>query len=193
VDYGFTATRGPQGAVYAVVVRNPNAGWVATNVYLDVAFFDEGGDRVAYSIDLISNIPPSSQMAVGLPAYGGDEATSMEVEFADTNGSLPATGWRPAGPADMGEYSFGTADIQSDSNGQAVVSGEITSHYTVDQQRVEVVGVFYDRDGKIIGGNVALVDDLPRAGAAHFEMSSTFSPADIDHVTFNAQFGYGPL
>jgi len=169
LDSGFTTTADPEGGStsYGALLRNPNASWAAVRMEVHVDFLGADGSFVAGEEPVVT-ILPGQTTAIGGLAAGAEAAASIEVTAPDD-----IVAFQPR--ADEG--TFVVEDIQTTSgDGQTTTTGRLVSRFQTDQSFVEVVAIYRDGAGSIVGGASGGVEGVPAGGSAEFEIVE-FTPA----------------
>lgn len=151
---------------WAVVLDNPNPGWAATNVSLDLTFTGADGQelgRVEETIPLLlpgemawAREQPTNDLNPGARLYGA-EALDAKVTVGE---------WQrldePAGTLEVGTIEMGL-------DGAAIwsVTAPVTSSWSTDLERPVAVAVFRDARGKLLGGARESEPTIPANGTAN--------------------------
>lgn len=169
-DTGFTALPDDQGgsASYAALIRNPNLAWAAVRMGVHVDFYDATGAFLKGE-DVVVTVLPGQTTAIGGQAHGAGSATRMEVVLPD---DLTAFLPRPL----TSERFEAEVLTTSRAGGQTSTIGRLESKFATEQSFVQLVAVYRDPDGAIIGGAGGGVQTIAAGGSADFEINSTLYP-----------------
>lgn len=144
---------------YGVVMRNPNlTGWFATDVRVNITFLSADGSVAGSEDESVSLVPPGlgsgkgRVFAVGGVSFVEASVTKMEVTV---HAGLEATD-----SASFGDVTFSGVKTTSDAYG-TTTSGRVTSSYVEELKYAEVVAIYRNSAGKIVGGDSTLIDVLP--------------------------------
>jgi len=183
VDSGFSTFDSfgtPQGT-WAAIVSNPNTDLAASYVSLIATFRDAAGAVVAVAQESITSMAPGSQSASAsdyvfdLP----ESAASVTVAaHASEFVSEPAAGaFTVNNPVtSLGEYGL-------------MVVGEVASTFPTNVEYVDIVAVFRDGTGAIIGGSVEYLDFVPANSSIGFTVESSIQRSDA--ITGEVFVDYG--
>jgi hypothetical protein len=157
-----------------VVVRNPNPSrWSASAMPVRIDVLDEAGSTVATESEFITLLPGQTGAVVGV-IPGGKGAATVDATFEE--------GLRYWFTYDhvTGDLDFDRVQTRRGTSGPRT-SGEVRSLFTDPQEGVQVVAVYRDKDGAILGGDSTYLRVLPVEGALPFEMDgvSTIPPRRI--------------
>jgi hypothetical protein len=165
VDSGFTDDRGDTPfAQWAVILRNPNAsGWMATEMPVSIDFIDANGDILS-TTDSYVTLAPGQTSALADTEFDAGDTASLEVRVAnDADQWVPVDGDASAYTLDLSQVKTRLVD------GQPVTTGRVTNHFTSDLEDVPIAVVYWNKAGKVIGGESTYVDRLPEGGTAAFK------------------------
>jgi hypothetical protein len=156
----------PDGDVdvsYAVVLRNPRNDQVALNVRAILTFTGANGAVVETKDEEVDALLPGQTAAVA-DTTGARGARRMRVQIL-VGGFAPAQGL--------------TGRLSASGVRTSVVAGELTTTATVRStlgqplSGADVVAVYYDRSGRIIGGQSDIVDVVPAGGTVPVRLDSS--------------------
>lgn len=173
-DYGFTYFPGStEFTQYAVVISNPNPDtFVAEFVDVNITFYDDDGTVVASESETITQALPGQTNAVGGAGFPEGEATSMEVAI-DYD-------WEEI-DFDVGEFILSNLKTTSDRYSTST-RGVITSTFEEKQEDVEVIVVWRDSAGRILGGDFTYVDFVNAGQKVSFEVTALDRIRGIDQT-----------
>jgi hypothetical protein len=153
---------------YGVLVANPNAGWIAEQVDLSIAFLDGSGGVIDTVDETFAAILPGQTVAWADTEsdYSADwsNVKSMEVTLSEPD-------WEAA-EGSYGAYSFSKVAMHRDTLGDIDVTGRLKSTFAKELENPEIVAVFY-RGGKIVAGGWTFLEHA-RDGAA-VKVSTSYS------------------
>ena len=173
VNKGFTQLKpdiiGNSYLSYAAIVRNPNAAQIASRIQVNSSFYDAAGTVVKAKSDNITALGPGESAAVG-PIGGGEQAAGavrMEV-------TARVSEWIPLTTVSPGRFAFEGVATRARPGGYGqTTTGTIVSSFASDLKSVQLVAVYYDRNGGVIGGAFTFVDFVPAGGKLGAEVVST--------------------
>jgi hypothetical protein len=174
VESGFTAFPDDQGgsASYGAIIRNPNEAWAAVRMEVHVDFYDTA-DAFLAGQDVVVTVLPGQTTAIGGQVQGAGDASRMEVVLPD---DLTAFQLRT-----MTSERFEADVVQtSRAGGQTTTIGRLNSLFATAQTFVQLVAVYRDADGAIIGGAGGGVESIAPGGSADFEIGSVLYPDLMD-------------
>ena len=188
VAQGFTANSEVDSASYAVVIENPNSTWWPRFVNVRITFLDAYGTALTTETQNITGILPESETAVAGEALEAGGATTMEVEVSSLN-LLPNRIRSSLG--DTGRYDYERVETARDESGEIKTTGLVVSRFGSEQINVPIAVVYYDAAGKVVGGAITHVDQLPPGGRATFEASTSVTLLDVAETRVFGQIGFG--
>lgn len=151
VESGFTNVGDdPPYAQYGVILENPNpSGWIGSYVTVTVAFYDEAGDVLTSSEDIVAAAVPG-RFAVAGVAFDVAGAKSMEIDVdAD---------WQEV---DYQTGSFTPSKVKlTHGEYETRVTGVLKCTFDVDQENVEIIAILRDAKDRIVGGESTYVDKV---------------------------------
>jgi hypothetical protein len=148
---------------YAVVLRNPSSDQVALNVRAILTFTGTNGAVVETKDEEVDALLPGQTAAVA-DHTGARGARRMRVQIV-VGGFAPAPGL--------------TGNLSASGVRTSVVAGKLTTTATVRStlrqplSGADVVAVYYDRSGRIIGGQSDSVDVVPAGGTVPVRLDSS--------------------
>jgi hypothetical protein len=162
--FGFTFFEGSTDTIsYGVVISNPNATtYAASFVDVNITFFGAGDVIVGSESETLRYILPGQKGAVGGTSFPTGAATRMEVVADGDYEELDFT---------AGEFTFSGLSTTRDSYSTSTV-GTISSTFEEKQEFVEVVVIWRNASGAILGGDFTFVDFVLPDGQVSFEVSS---------------------
>jgi hypothetical protein len=146
----------PDAARFAVIVRNPNRRLAARDTDVLVTFHDRSGGLIGSAVERLSSVP-----AGGAIAFAGQAGVAGTVASLRTRVSV--AGFTP--PTEAVPFVVrGTTVTRS--RGALVVRTAVGAKRRVRDARVVVV--YFDRKGRILGGDFGYVDvpSMPRLASA---------------------------
>ncbi|HKE99761.1 MAG TPA: hypothetical protein VKG45_12610 [Actinomycetes bacterium] len=173
VDLGFTRLRPDPGedpeVSYAVVVANPRADQIATDVRVLVTFAGRGGRPLATEDD---------DLDVLLPGQTGAIAGKTEVTgAARMRAQVVVGGWRPAAGV-TGRLTVG--DVRtSAAAGTVTTTATLRSTFATNLEDARVVAIWRGPGGRILGGESTDADVVPAGGAVPVVIDSSSVPGRI--------------
>ncbi|MGH2786091.1 MAG: hypothetical protein ACRDJ1_12580 [Actinomycetota bacterium] len=161
---------GPDAVRYAVVIKNPNKGFQASGVTVNVVLHDAKGRLVGRDTESLTAIPAAG--VTGIAGAVGVSGAASRLTVSVGGATFEET--TPAKP-------FIVRDVRlSRSDGSFVVRASISGVVAVDGARV--VAVHLDRSGKVVGGDFTFLD-VPRApGSATAVISTAGVPRSVVRV-----------
>jgi hypothetical protein len=170
VESGFTAFPDDQGgfASYAALIHNPNSAWAAARMEIHVDFYD-AADAFLAGEDVVATVLPGQTTAIGGEAHGAGDAARMEVVLPDDLAAFQ--------PRDLTSERFEAEVVQtSRAGGQTTTIGQLTSLFATEQTFVQLVAVYRNGEGSIIGGAGGGVESIAPGASAAFEVVSALYP-----------------
>ncbi len=160
VDYGMTARRGDVN--YAAVMRNPNeTRWWAWLMPVRIDVLDKDGKVIASDEEFISLLPGQTGAVVG-DISGVKGADTIQVAVANRLNDWIEYQWVTGG------LDFSEVKTKNTRAG-AKTSGRVESLFGDSQEGVQVMAVYRDRDGKVLGGDYTYLRIVPGAGSVPFK------------------------
>jgi hypothetical protein len=163
-ESGYTTFGGDSGdfATFGIILSNPNSGLRAHQMPLVIDFFD-ATDAFVGSQELLVTILPGQTTAVGGQVFGAGSARRMEVGLPDdTLAFVPAQG--VGGTFELSGLSTRSAD------GLIVTTGRLTSRFSVTQRSVELIAIYRDASGRIMGAGSGGVESIDPERTADFDI-----------------------
>jgi hypothetical protein len=152
---------------WAAIVDNPDTERAATFVQVVATFRDADGRVVDVDSGSIAGIGPSGRGAYASEwMYGmSDTARTVEVvALASTWVDDPVAGELTASGVQVRPQEFGGVDV----------TGELVSTFDRKVESLNVIVVFRDADGVLLGGSGSYVEFVPAGGSVGFSVSSSF-------------------
>jgi hypothetical protein len=138
---------------------------------IHVDFLDTGGAFVTGQ-DVVVTILPGQTTAIGGHAWGAGPAASVEIKPMDD-----AVAFQTRAPADG---TFETKDVETVSgNGQTTTTGSLASTFSTEQSFVQLVAIYRDGTGAIVGGAGGAVESVPAGSSVTFEIIDATPAAEI--------------
>jgi hypothetical protein len=178
VTSGFTQLApdaiGNSYVTYAVIVENPNKDQVASSVNVSIAMYDAANTVVGTDSHDFTLVPPRQRAAT---ARFTSAASVARIEV-----TTRVNDWHDA-PESVGGLSVEGLDV-SDApyGGGKKITGTIASTFDNEVQKANAVAIFYNAANELIGGSADVVDAIPPAGSAAFEVSTVREVPNVDHV-----------
>jgi hypothetical protein len=164
IDYGMTAKGGDIN--YAVVVRNPNQSrWAAWRMPVWIDVLDKDGDVIATDNEFIWLLPGQNGAVVG-DISGANGAAAIEVKVAK-------------GAKNWVEYQYVTGGLDfsnvstKDTRSRPKTTGSVESRFGDSQEGVQVMAVYRDKGGEILGGDYTYLRIVPGSGKTSFEIEGS--------------------
>lgn len=156
---GFTQVS-PDAARFAIVIRNPNRGFLARSVTVSTMLVDAAGRTVGTDIERVAYVPAGSSVAVA--GHTGVAGRAAKVTARVSVGSFErSAAGRP----------FVVSGVRVSRSGSVVVvRAQVSGRNAVGHARVIVV--HFDRAGRVLGGDFGYVD-VPRSPRAATAVVST--------------------
>jgi hypothetical protein len=177
LEQGFTPGSTGDGTDWAqvgLVFDNPNPDThVARFVSIQLTFFDANNALAGSGEETIGPILPGQRGALGTSIFDVRNATEMEVQFR--------VDWEEV-HVDVGSFGFEQVSTRPEQFGGWSTQGFITSTFDQEQENVQVVAIYKDAAGNVLGGDFTFVDFVPAGGRSPFEVS-TFSQFDVAVAT----------
>jgi hypothetical protein len=154
VESGFTAFAedGNDFASFAAILENPNAAWAALRMHVTVEFFDADDVFVAGQ-ELFVQILPGQRTAIAGEAFGAGQARRMEVILPDD-----MTAFEPS--RSTGDLFDLSAIETSRRDGLNITDGRLTRRATATESAAQLVAVYRNGRGAIMGGAAGGVDSI---------------------------------
>ena len=161
---------GPDAVRYAVVIKNPNKGFQASGVTVNVVLRDAKGRLVGRDTESVTAVPASG--VTGIAGAVGVSGAASRLTVSVDESSFQQTA--PSKP-------FTVRDVRlSRSDGSFVVRAAISGVEAVAGARV--VAVHLDRTGKVVGGDFTFLN-VPRAPGSRTAVISTANvPRSVSRV-----------
>lgn len=173
VEQGFTPGTDGSGTDWAqvgLVFHNPNSTTIARFVRIQLTFYDANNGLAGSSEETVGPILPGQDGAFGQPIFDVRNATEMDVSFR--------VDWQPSDIAGFGGLTFEQVSTEPEQFGGFQTRGFVVSSFQAEQENVQVVAIYKDAGGKVLGGEFTYVDFVPAMGRSPFEIS-TFSQFEV--------------
>ena len=161
VEHGMSKKGGTVS--YAIVLRNPNEGrWSAERMPVRITALDRRGRVTATTREMASLLPGQTGAVVGeIPGARG--AVAIEVAVADDEGS-----WVEQ---DLMVGGLDVSAVKSSRSGsRPVTRGRLETWFGDWQEGVQVMAVYRDGQGRIIGGDSAFLRVVPGGESTRFRI-----------------------
>jgi hypothetical protein len=163
-DSGFT--RSDDRASYAVIVSNPNPStWAAGRVPVRLDFVDADGGLVTTEEAYVSAAPGQTTAITG-SASDVQGAKKMEVVLGGSTDNWEELDFVP------GTLTFSEVKTKKDTYGGLTTTGRIHSEFADQMESVEIIAVYKNKAGKVLGGASTYVDFIPAGGDSSFKINS---------------------
>ena len=161
VGYGFTYFPGSTPTLsYGIVVNNPSSDQVG-DVSLNVTFYGADGSVVDSENDSIRTALPGKS-AIGSTTFPDSKVTKMEVTLDTTWTSI-----------DFEPGSFTASKIRTVKDSYSTTTtGLLHSTFKEKQTLVRVNAIYWNKSGRIIGGDLGYVDSIATDATNSFKISS---------------------
>lgn len=165
LEQGYTYFPGDTEYVqYAVVFENPNTEtWVAERTSVNITWYDAAGGVAGSESTYLSLGLPGQKVAIGGVAFDVSDPADMEVQFRV--GNWTEVDFRP------GSFTFEGVTTEPQQYGGPVTKGLIVSSFEEDQEFVQMVAVYKDGAGSVLGGESGYAEFVPAGGSVGFEIS----------------------
>ncbi|MER7128480.1 hypothetical protein [Streptosporangium saharense] len=149
---------------WAGVLANSNPWHFGENVVATVIAKDAAGKEIVRLEQPLNAVPPAGVLPFSGEVVATERPTQVNI------GYRPAE-WRLAGRIVSAFQPFPVSDVMTvrRENGYVVV-GYVGTPYRLPASSLEVTALLRDRDGKLLGGGSAFVDDVRSDGTRRFVM-----------------------
>jgi hypothetical protein len=173
LESGFTAFPDDGGgfASYGAVLRNSNTGWSVQRAEVMIDFLDATGAFIAGE-EVAITILPGQTTAIAGQSSGAGNAARMEVHPPEDD---PAFVPRPSTGEDFGVTGLRTEAVA----GQWLTTGELESRFETPQSFVQLVAIYRDAAGHIVGGGGGGVQAIAPGASSAFEIVDSSPYADV--------------
>lgn len=162
VEAGFTAfADGNDFASFAAILENPNTAWAAIRMRVTIELFAPGDEFVGGD-ELVVQILPGQRTAIAGEVFGAGRATRLEVRLPDDTTAFESR--RPRGRFDVSSIHTSRDD------GLNKTGGRLTNRFDTDETLVQLIAVYRDQRGSIVGGAVGGVDSIESGDTLVFEI-----------------------
>ena len=164
VEFGFTYFPGDTTYVqFAVVFENPNvSAWVAERGRVNITWYKADGTVAGSTDESLSLGLPGQKVAIGGVAFDVIDPTEMEVQW---RADWTEVDFVP------GSFTFEGVNTVPQQFGGVSTTGNIRSSFDQEQEFVQIVAVYKDAAGNVLGGESTYADFVPAGGAVSFEIS----------------------
>jgi hypothetical protein len=164
VDHGFTGRSGSTPVTtYGVVLRNPNAShWAASRVSINIAFLDAGGSVIGTENDSAGPIAPGWTFAVGDDTFPEGVPATMKVTVTSN--------WEETDETNFGAFQFSGVKTTKDSF-STKTSGLVGTTFRDEPSLVQIVAIYRNASGAVIGGGRTYADKIPAGQTVGFTIS----------------------
>jgi len=164
---GFGFTQDEDTVSYGVLIKNDSATDAASDISLNISFYDSAGAVLKVENGTISLILPSQFGAVGNSAFleSGQTVARMDVQARPDE-------WGAWGTGPVPELTTSNLGIVPQRYGGPNVTGIASNPLTKDLKNLRCDALFVDASNKIIGGALTYVDFVGAQGQAPFEIHS---------------------
>lgn len=171
VDYGFQVNDGT--ANYAVIIRNPNPStYAAVSFSVQITLSNDGGPVVTETEYMSLSLPGIDNAVVGYSFDVEGNPDRMEVRL---------------GPIDWdeidftpGRFEFGDVRTKEDDFGGYTTKGTATSQFQLQQENAELVAVYRNAAGEIVGGDSTYIDFIDPGQTISFEINTLSDVKNVD-------------
>lgn len=165
-EYGFSQMSGGEygepGISYAAVFSNAGSA-IATDAQVQITFESEDGTVLSSEQGYLTVVLPGSSVALGGYVYDVEGAETMSVQL------LP--GGDEALDEDPANFEVTKITTEGDEYGMLTTTATVDSPFTKDLENLEVVAVYRNASGDIIGGDFTYLNFVPAGGSAAVEVT----------------------
>ncbi len=171
VDYGFSVTNDGT-ASYAVILHNPNpATWTATNFQVQISLSNASGP-VDTETEYVSFDHPRLDLAVAGYAFDvSGNPDKMDVRLGPIE-------WQTI-DFTPGTFSFSNVVTKKDQFGGYTTKGTATSNFELQQENAEIIAVYRDAGGAIVGGDSDYIEFIDSGQSLAFEINTLDAIKDV--------------
>ncbi len=167
---------------YGFVVKNTDTKNARVNIECDIAAFNDSGEVIATTNDMIGVIFPGERQAAAgdLSVPQKMKVAKMEVVIHSSTDDHDEWGLQAANvsasPLTVGQGKYLKGDYQSK------VTGILKSSWGKDLANIKVTVIAYDASGNVIGGGSTYIDNVPANGQVAIEipLSVPQDPAKLE-------------
>lgn len=165
LEQGYTYFPGDTEYVqYAVVFENPNqSDWVAERTSVNVTWYNAEGGIAGTESTYLSLGLPGQRTAIGGVVFDVTNPTDMEVQFRV--GDWQEVDFQP------GEFTFENVTTEPQQYGGPTTKGQIVSSFEQEQEFVQIVAVYKDANGDVLGGDSGYAQFVPAGGSVAFDIN----------------------
>lgn len=162
VDQGFSIADGDMN--YAVLLHNPNPapGWAVRSLDVQIVFSDDSGPIQTETAFVTDLLPGVSTAVHGYVFDIEGRPDRLEVRFGTPD-------WAQADFI-PGKFTFENVRTRQDNFG-VTTKGNATSDFETRQEAAEIVAVYRDSSGAIIGGESTYIDFIDPGQEVTFEIT----------------------
>ncbi len=172
---------------FAAIIDNPNMGWAAQNIQLSVSAKDADGKIVGTQDCYLTLLFANGSNAV-CGAISAEGAESLEFQIVE-NSNMWVQEETQQAEYDESIYVQNVNETVDD-YGYTTVAGEAVSEATGAFVGASANIVFRDAEGKIVGGNVAYISDLPAGSTVPFSVDYMSNVPEHDKTEVHINSGY---
>jgi hypothetical protein len=170
LEFGYTRQDG--NINFAVIVRNPNEEThVGEYVPLQITFFDSEGP-IATEEEIVSFVLPGQTTATSGMAFDVPAPTRMEVRIGSVS-------WEEI-DFTAGRFVIDDVRTRDEQYGGHRTTGTISSEFQTRQENIQIVAVYRNAAGEVIGGDFTYLDFLDPDAEASFEVTTFTTFDDLD-------------
>lgn len=185
VDFGYTVIEGGYNIIsYGAVIRNPSPDLAMTRPVVTITAKAEKGYVIhEYQIAIAPIAAGDTIFFAQDIQYQGPLPAAVEITV--TNGETDFSYQAPDDPIYLRDLEV--KDVYASvRDGLTVFKGDITNKTRKYIQNAMLVAVFFDKDGRILGGTLGSVSDLDPGETVSFEVTDYMSDLDgsIEYSSF---------
>ena len=166
-DYGFTqfpkSEFGPPTGTYGVVISNSGE-QIATNVQVQIGLEDASGVVVDSRDAYIAVILPKTSVALSGANIEATGVKKMTVQ------ALPGT--YESLEEEPANFEVSKVTTRAQEYGGLKTTAVVTSPFTKDLKELQVVAIYRDGKGKVVGGDFTFLNFIPAKGRATVSIDS---------------------
>ncbi len=160
---GFTHDADSGNVSYGIVLHNESDKAAATDVQLQIAFYDAAGAVMDTTSEAITFVLPGQSAGIGGSTSLSSEPAEMRVQV-DTNWS--------AWDGEDGTITFQNVSQTEDDVFGFKTTGEVNNPFNTTLEDVIISAIYLDAAGNVIGGDQTYHDFIPANGTSPFEIDS---------------------
>jgi adenylate cyclase class 2 len=189
-SFGIGSEPGRHLVLWAVVLENTNLRHYCEHPAIQITARDQNGHIVGTGDQILHVFPPGGRIAWAGSMQTNGPPHTLEVA------PKPAD-WYPtlAQPEDF--PAFGYRDVRFLVRGRTCsVTGELVNPYSAPADEVAVTALFRNGQGRLVGGETTLVEDLPAHGSVPFRLDGEVPEhsgpvTSLDLITIPSPSGSG--